>query len=146
MFIDHISMYSDDPEKSKEFYEKYFDGESNGGIKNDETDTISYFLSFGGGGSAKLEIVKRPEINNYKKNHIDLGYMRLSFMQFSEEEVDKKVEELREAGYEIIQEPHISTDGYYKGLILDPGDNQVEIIYGKPGGSHCPVDKQRKKK
>lgn len=146
MFIDHISMYSDNPEKSKEFYETYFDGESNEALKNDETDTFSYFLSFGGGGSAKLEIIKRPDIQRFKKNHIDLGYLRLAFMQDSEDGLKKKVEQLRNDGYQIIQEPHIGSDGYYKALILDPGDNQVELIYGRPGGLHCPVDKQRKKK
>lgn len=146
MFLDHISMYADDPEKTKEFYEKYFGGESNHGIINEDTGTMSYFLSFGGGGTAKLEIINRPEIKNMQKNHIDLGYLRLAFMQDSEEDVNNKIEELREAGYQIIKEPRIAEDGYYSGVVLDPGDNQVEILYGQPGGTHCPVNKQRKRR
>lgn len=145
MFIDHISMYADDPVKMKEFYETYFDGESNQGFINEDTGTTSYFLSFGGGGTAKLEIINRPDIQKMQKNHIDHGFLRLSFMQDSEEDVDEKVEELRKAGCQVIREPRIAEDGYYSAVILDPGDNQVEIIYGRPGGLHCPVDKQRKR-
>lgn len=146
MFIDHISMYSDHPEKTKEFYEKYFKGESNQGIKNEYTDTLAYWLSFGGGGTAKLEIVNRPEISNLGKNHIDLGYLRLAFMQDSQEEVDDLVNQLKADGYQVLKEPALNEDGYYSGVILDPEDNQVEIIYGRPGGLHCPTYKQRKKK
>lgn len=146
MFLDHISMYADNPEQTKEFYEKYFDGESNHGILNEETGTMSYFLSFGGGGTAKLEIVNRPDIKQMLKNHIDHGYLRLAFMQDSEEDVDNKIDQLRQDGYQVIVEPHNADDGYYKGVILDPGDNQIEILYGQPGGTHCPVDKQRKRK
>ncbi len=143
MFIDHISMYSDKPEESKEFYEKYFNAESNDGVIND--DTKSYFLSFGGGGTAKLEIVEnREDLKKLKRNHIDHGFMRLAFMVDSPEEVDEKIAELKKDGYQVLKEPNANADGYYTGVILDPGDNQVEVIYGAPGGTHCPVGKQRK--
>ncbi len=143
MFIDHISVYSDDPRKTKEFYETYFGGESNQGIKNEESDTIAYWLSFGGGGTAKLEIIERPEEEKMGENNLD--YLRMAFMQDSKEEVDNKIKELEEAGYQVLKEPAETEDGYYSGLILDPDDNQIELIYGRPGGLHCPTYKQRKR-
>ena len=35
---------------------------------------------------------------------------------------------LYEAGYEVINGPRITGDGYYESLILGPEDNQIEII------------------
>lgn len=138
MFIDHLTIYAENPEETKKFYEDYFKGQSSGELVNEETKTPSYYLTFGGGGSAKLEVAERPEGDRYLP-------IKFTFMLDSKEDVDDKVKSLEEAGYKIKRAPHDTEDGYYSGIALDPADNEVEILYGRPGGLHCALNNQRKK-
>lgn len=146
MFIDHISMYADHPEKLKTFYENYFGGESNQGYKDEKTGQLSYYITFDGGGTAKLELIHRPNMDALSKHHIDLGYVSLAFRLDTKEDVDNKIETLKKDGYVVLDMPHETEDGYYSARVLDPEDNRVELVYGLPGGLHCPVDKQRPQK
>ena len=45
MRIEHIAMYVNDLEKTKEFFVKYFNAIANEGYHNKNTDFRSYFLS-----------------------------------------------------------------------------------------------------
>ena len=49
MHIEHIAMYVNDIEKTREFFIKYFGAVSNDGYHNVKTDFRSYFLSFDDG-------------------------------------------------------------------------------------------------
>ena len=49
MRIEHIAMYVNDLEKTKEFFVKYFNATSNEGYHNKTTDFRSYFLNFDDG-------------------------------------------------------------------------------------------------
>lgn len=60
MRINHIAMYVKDIEKAKDFFVRYFDGESGNLYHNKKTGFRSYFISFKGG--SRLEIMTRPEI------------------------------------------------------------------------------------
>ena len=60
MKIEHIAMYVNDLEKTKDFFEKYFNAKSNSGYHNQKTDFRSYFLTFDNG--ARLEIMNRPNL------------------------------------------------------------------------------------
>ena len=55
MKIEHIAMYVNDLEKTKDFFIKYFHAKSNDGYHNKTTDFRSYFLSFDDG--TRLEII-----------------------------------------------------------------------------------------
>lgn len=48
MRIEHIAMYVNNLEKTKDFFVKYFHAISNEGYHNKKTDFRSYFLSFDG--------------------------------------------------------------------------------------------------
>ena len=54
MKIEHIAMYVQDLEKTRDFFVKYFAAKSNAMYHNPNTDFKSYFLSFDDG--ARLEI------------------------------------------------------------------------------------------
>ena len=71
MKIEHIAMYVTDLERTKEFFEKYFDATSNSGYHNQTTDFRSYFLSFDDG--ARLEIMNKPEMPDYPKEFARTG-------------------------------------------------------------------------
>ena len=49
MKIEHIAMYVNDLEATREFFIKYFNATSNAGYHNKTTDFRSYFLSFDDG-------------------------------------------------------------------------------------------------
>ena len=49
MKIEHIAMYVQDLEKTRDFFVKYFAAKSNAMYHNQNTDFKSYFLSFDDG-------------------------------------------------------------------------------------------------
>ena len=65
MHIEHIAMYVNDLEKTREFFLKYFNATSNEGYHNKTTDFRSYFLTFDNG--ARLEIMNKPQMSDEKK-------------------------------------------------------------------------------
>ena len=65
MRIEHVAMYVNDLEKTREFFVKYFNAKSNDGYHNIKTDFRSYFLSFDDG--ARLEIMNKPNMTDDEK-------------------------------------------------------------------------------
>lgn len=55
------------------------------------------------------------------------GYIHLAFQLESEQAVDKLTERLVGDGYEKLDGPRRTGDGYYESCILDPGNNRIEI-------------------
>ena len=66
MKIEHIALYVNDLEKTRNFFMKYLGAKSNEGYHNLKTNFRSYFLSFDDG--ARLEIMNKPEMPDYLKN------------------------------------------------------------------------------
>lgn len=126
MKIHHVALYTEDLERLKSFYEKYFGAVSNNLYHNPKTGLKTYFLSFED--SSKLEIMSRPEVKLEKNALIHNGYIHIAFNVGSKEKVEELTEILRNDGYTIISNPRTTGDGYYESCILDPDGNQVEII------------------
>lgn len=59
MKIEHLAMYVNDLEKTKNFFIKYFNATANDKYHNVKTGFYSYFLSFDDG--ARLEIMNKPD-------------------------------------------------------------------------------------
>ena len=72
MWIEHIAMYVNDIDKTKEFFVKYFNATSNEGYHNTNTDFRSYFLSFDDG--ARLEIMNRSQMKDEEKTFVELTF------------------------------------------------------------------------
>lgn len=125
MKIEHIAMYVKDLEKTKEFFEKYFDAVSNDMYHNKKTDFKSYFLSFEDG--ARLELMTRPDIMDDEKHAARTGYIHVAFRVGSKEKVDILTGQLREEGFEVLSGPRTTGDGYYESCIVDLEGNQIEI-------------------
>ena len=49
MMIEHVALYTLDLERSRAFYETYFDGTAGKPYHNTETGLQTYFISFAGG-------------------------------------------------------------------------------------------------
>ena len=125
MKIEHIAMYVEDLEKTKEFFIKYFQASANAGYHNESTGFRSYFLSFTEG--TRLEIMNKPEMEAPAKTLVRTGYIHLAFSLGSKEKVDELTSLLKKDGYQVISGPRTTGDGYYESCIIGIEDNQIEI-------------------
>ncbi len=127
MKIEHIAIYVKDLEKSKLFYEKYFNAKSNEKYRNPKIQFESYFLSFSEG--ARLEIMTLPTVNSTSNNVLLnlIGLAHFSVSVGSKENVLALTETLRKDGYTISGEPRTTGDGYFESVILDCDGNKIEI-------------------
>ena len=125
MKIEHIAMYVNDLEKTKDFFEKYFGARSNAGYHNMKTDFRSYFLSFSDG--SRLEIMTKPDLTD-SGNLLDrFGYAHIAVSVGSREAVDALTARLKDGGYPTLSGPRVTGDGYYESCILGFEGNLIEI-------------------
>lgn len=125
MKIEHIAMYVKDLEAAKSFFVKYFNAVSDDGYHNKVTDFRSYFLRFDGG--PRLELMKRPEMEDGEKGFARTGYIHIAFSLGSREAVDGLTERMKKDGYAVISGPRMTGDGYYESCIVGVEGNQIEI-------------------
>ena len=125
MRIEHIAMYVNDLEAAKDFFVKYFGAVSNEGYHNKTTDFRSYFLGFDDG--ARLELMKKPQMDDAEKTLNRTGYIHIAFSLGSKEAVDELTERLKNDGYQVISGPRTTGDGYYESCIVGIEGNQIEI-------------------
>lgn len=128
MTLEHAAIWTDDLERLKAYYEKYFKAVSNNKYHNPAKGFESYFLSFEPG--ARLEIMSMPGIpantnDTIKAQH--KGIIHLAFGVETMEEVDAKAKELQQGGFPILSGPRRTGDGYYEFETLDPDNNRLEV-------------------
>jgi lactoylglutathione lyase len=126
MYLDHVSILTNDLERLKEFYIKYFSGKANGKYHNPKTGLETYFITFEGG--ARLELMQRPGLAARDRSQPSDGLTHLAFRTGSKEKVDELTKILTDDGYRLKSAPRTTGDGYYESCILDPDFNEVEII------------------
>ena len=125
MHIEHIAMYVNDIEKTREFFIKYFDAISNEGYHNKTTGFRSYFLSFDNG--ARLEIMNKPQMSDEEKGLNRTGYIHIAFSLGSKEAVDVLTGQMKNDGYDVISGPRTTGDGYYESCIIGMEGNQIKL-------------------
>jgi len=127
MIIDHIAIWTENLEELKDFYSRFFNGIPGEKYVNKKNAFQSYFITFITG--SKLEIMMMPNIpnnlNNLTKQY--KGIIHLAFGLDSINAVDLKVKEFESNGFQIINGPRVTGDGYYEFEIFDPDNNRVEI-------------------
>lgn len=128
MTLEHVAIWTNDLERLKEYYQKYFGGQPNDKYTNHAKNFHSYFLRFASG--ARLELMTMagvPENRNDTVQEQHLGIIHLAFGVNSPEEVDKKAEQLKADGFAILRGPRVTGDGYYEFETLDPDNNRLEV-------------------
>ena len=126
MRIEHLALWSRDIERLRQFYERYFDAESNSKYTNRNSQFQSYFLAFSSG--ARLELMQRPGVvSSSAPGEESLGYAHLAISVGSKEAVANLTRRLEADGYERLSGPRTTGDGYYESVILDPEGNRIEI-------------------
>ena len=125
MRIEHVAMYVNDLEATKDFFVKYFNATSNEGYHNKTTDFRSYFLNFDDG--ARLEIMNKPQMMDDEKGLNRTGFVHIAFSLGNKEAVDILTERMQSDGYNVISGPRTTGDGYYESCIIGIEGNQIEI-------------------
>lgn len=125
MRIEHVAMYVNDLEAARDFFVKYFGAVPNDGYHNQTTGFRSYFLKFDDG--ARLEVMKKPKMDDAEKTLVRTGYIHLAFSAGSREAVDELTERMRQDGYQVVSGPRTTGDGYYESCIVGIEENQIEI-------------------
>lgn len=125
MKIEHIAMYVNDLEITKEFFVTYFNAEANSGYHNTSTDFRSYFLTFKDG--PRLEIMNKPNMEDSSKSLARTGFIHIAISVGSKEKVGELTEQLKNDGYKVVSGPRTTGDGYYESCIVGIEENQIEI-------------------
>jgi len=125
MRIEHIALYVNDLEKTRDFFVQYFNATSNEGYYNEKTDFRSYFLSFSDG--ARLEIMNKPQMKDDEKVLDRTGYIHIAFSLGSKTAVDELTKKMRNDGYTVVSGPRTTGDGYYESCIVGIEGNLIEI-------------------
>jgi lactoylglutathione lyase len=128
MKLEHVAIWTEDLERLKDYYVKYFGGKSNDKYFNPTKNFESYFLTFESG--ARLEIMKKPDIPTNLNDTIikqHQGIIHLAFGVETMAEVEGKLKELQQNGYQILSGPRKTGDGYYEFETLDPDNNRLEV-------------------
>ena len=125
MKIEHVALYVNDLEKTRDFFIKYFNAKSNEGYHNPVKKFRSYFLTFGG--EARLEIMNKAVMSDLAKDLDRTGFAHISFSVGNKSKVDELTERLKNDGYKVISGPRVTGDGYYESCIVDLEGNQIEI-------------------
>lgn len=125
MKIEHIAMYVNDLEKTKDFFVSYLGAKSNDVYHNKNTEFRSYFLTFDDG--ARLEIMNKPNMEDTNKTLTRTGFIHIAFSVGSKEKVDELTERLKQDGYEVVSGPRTTGDGYYESCVIGIEGNQIEI-------------------
>jgi len=125
--IEHIALWTRDLERSRKFYIRYFGANSSEKYVNPSKEFSSYFLTFDSG--SRLEIMCMPAVPETKDNVLEqfTGFIHLAFSAGSEQAVDDLTIRLVADGFEKLDGPRRTGDGYYESCILDPDGNRVEI-------------------
>lgn len=127
MKIDHVAIWARDIERLKNFYVQYFGARPNEKYTKEDTKFSSYFLCFDSG--ARLEIMKMPSIPETSNDPYRqfTGFIHIAISVGSVESVDQLSSELSRDGYQVLDGPRKTGDGYYESVVLDPENNRVEI-------------------
>ena len=127
MKIEHVAIYTRDLEALRSFYTKYFQATSNDLYVNPRKGFRSYFLSFSGG--ARLELMQMDSVPVSLNDPIAqaTGIIHIAFSVGSRSDVDRMAERLRRDGFQILDGPRQTGDGYYECAFLDPDGNRIEI-------------------
>ncbi|MEL6562014.1 MAG: VOC family protein [Bacteroidota bacterium] len=125
--IEHLALWVRDLEKSRSFYEKYFEMTSGEKYFNPKKNFSSYFLTFKGH-STRLELMHRPDITEALSNKaLSFGLTHFAISVGSKDQVDRLTSKLAHDGFTIMGRPRTTGDGYYESVALDPDGNHVEI-------------------
>jgi lactoylglutathione lyase len=127
LHIDHAALWTADLQRLIDFYVEYFEAAPGPRYFNSRRQFESCFLSFATG--ARLELMSIPSLGarGADGDRPSVGTAHLAFATGSAAQVDALTARLQSDGYQLLDGPRRTGDGYYESVVLDPDGNRVEI-------------------
>jgi lactoylglutathione lyase len=125
MHINHIAIWTNDLERLKEFYSKYFGCTASNRYDNTAKQFSSYFLSFDDG--ARIEIMQRLDVTESAAKE-QLGLAHFAVEVGTAQQVNLLTQKMEDAGVTVASYPRTTGDGYYESVVLDPDRNRIELV------------------
>ena len=127
MKIEHIAIWVNNIEEMKRFYTGYFNVQVGNTYRNHGKGFESCFLSFDSG--ARLELMKMTSIPENRNDPISqhTGLIHFAISVGSGQAVDELTEKMCADGFQVLDGPRHTGDGYYESVVLDPENNRIEI-------------------
>jgi lactoylglutathione lyase len=116
--IEHAAFWTEELERLIDFYEKYFGVEAGSKYVNPAKGYESHFLSFEGG--ARIELMRSSTSQR-------MGLAHLAISVGSRARVEELTARLEKDGFEVVDGPRHTGDGYFESVVLDPDGNRIEI-------------------
>ena len=125
--IDHVGIWTENLDRLREFYERYFGALASPKYENSHRQFTSYSLGFLDG--CRIEVMSVPGLfARRNSSHAPaIGYAHVSISVGSEQEVDRLTARLREDGFPVLDGPRRTGDDFYESVVLDPDGNRIEI-------------------
>jgi lactoylglutathione lyase len=127
MRIEHVALWTSELKRLVDFYEKYFDAAAGSAYVNAAKGFESRFLSFADG--ARIEVMQSSALNlsKHEPGAQRMGLAHLAVSVGSTRGVEELTARLRNDGFEIVDGPRRTGDGFFESVILDPDGNRIEI-------------------
>ena len=127
MRIEHVAYWTRDLELMKDFFVRYFGAHVGTRYENPAKGFESYSLAFDSG--ARIELMRRREVVEDSAPGLTprTGLAHLAVSLGSEAAVDALTTRLRGDGFEVVDGPRRTGDGYYESVVLDPDGNRLEL-------------------
>lgn len=116
MDINHLGIFVSDLNSARNFFEIFF-GFTSGEKYTNSLKKFSSYLLTSDTGKSRIEIMHREDIKEKSDQNIFTGLHHMSFTVGSDSAVDSFAERLASEGYEIINGPRKTGDGYYECCI-----------------------------
>jgi lactoylglutathione lyase len=129
--IDHVAMWTSDLEGLATFYAQFFGASIGPKYTNAAKGFESRFLSFENGARIELMQTSSFEPVRLERGSQRSGLTHLAMALESEGRVDELTATLRSAGFEVVDGPRRTGDGYYESVVLDPDGNRIELAASK---------------
>ena len=128
--IEHLAVWTTDLERSRAFYEQYFDARAGESYRSaTRRGFASYFLTFPGGGT-RLELMTVPNLGDRARLPAT-GWAHIALAVGSRGAVEALTARMRGDGVRVVSEPRQTGDGYFESVVEDPDGNQIEITAGE---------------
>jgi lactoylglutathione lyase len=126
--IEHIAMWTGDIDRLANFYAKFLGATIGDRYANPAKGFESRFLTFETG--ARLELMQTSVLQPvaHERGAQRMGLTHLAITVGAERRVDELTASLREAGFEVLDGPRRTGDGYYESVVLDPDGNRIELV------------------
>ena len=109
------------------FYCSYFGATAGPAVCESAQRVQIAFLSFESGARIELMASSTLNLESTERGAQRFGLAHLALSIGTPQAVDELTLHLKRNGYDVVDDPRRTGDGYYESVVLDPDGNRIEI-------------------